>query len=429
MNQLLQRLPKFTALICIIYVLVALGFRFDDDASYWERFSTWGSPHPIEVWNGKFWAPFTASFLHYSWYGLGQNVVWLVLFGGAIERTIGSMRWALFYGAAAFTSYMCQMAIGGTGGYGASGVISGCIAFTFVARKQIPAFAKVTRPWILAIFALTELGTLVSTLLGNLTFWEVAHVAHFVGYLFGGLCGTAFILPRSHAVRIAICAVQLFAVTTLFWVPWQAGWFSAKAIQAEWEGRTKDAEQLYNKALERGEDLAWVWERLGYVYQKQGSDDKYQCALQTLRKIDNSAALRLENARQQRLERPAEASLSYNLSPADVAVVNVEPYTNQFRLTNSAEYSAQLYLRLSADGAKNFELFHAANKGKTYQLRICNQPLVTTIAGSAAREMWWYMKTKEEAQQFVRLLSPSTSPGLERGEKGRIHQGTTPATR
>jgi membrane associated rhomboid family serine protease len=81
------------------------------------------------VWSGDFWMLFTSLFLHANPIHLGGNVLFLLIFGTALEEKVSTKRWLTAYFASGFTGNVTFLLLGGNAvGVGASGAIWGLLA-------------------------------------------------------------------------------------------------------------------------------------------------------------------------------------------------------------------------------------------------------------------------------------------------------------
>jgi rhomboid protease GluP len=82
-----------------------------------------------EVWNGAIWMLFTSMFLHANLLHVGGNVLFLLLFGTALEEQVSVRRWMITYLASGFVGNIAFLLLGGDAiGLGASGAIWGLLA-------------------------------------------------------------------------------------------------------------------------------------------------------------------------------------------------------------------------------------------------------------------------------------------------------------
>ncbi|NLU67683.1 rhomboid family intramembrane serine protease [Streptomyces sp. HNM0574] len=101
-------------------------------------FQRWGVL-PRSLWAGAIrplFTPFSALFLHGNWLHLIGNVLFLLVFGGLVERRMGALRFVLFYAFTGYIAMLCYAAAywGSTETLiGASGAVSGVLgAFLYL---------------------------------------------------------------------------------------------------------------------------------------------------------------------------------------------------------------------------------------------------------------------------------------------------------
>jgi membrane associated rhomboid family serine protease len=170
------------------------------------------------------WTVLTYALLHGSWSHVGLNCVWLLAFGAPVARRFGSLRFLVFFGAAAVAGVAAHYVV-----YpddlqplvGASASVSGCMAaalrFMFHTERPDPSRAPVplhSRPAVsipamfrdrravsfLLVWFITNLATGVGAVASGLSEAPIAWQAHIGGFLFGLLSFSWFDpTPRSGA--------------------------------------------------------------------------------------------------------------------------------------------------------------------------------------------------------------------------------------
>lgn len=156
------------------------------------------------VWYKQPWSLLTGALLHGGFGHLFGNMVFLFIFGCALNSDLGHARYALFVLVAALTTATVDLFVYAVPGIGASGVVCavmGCVAALYprneiqywyiywfillfgVGTLEFEAF------WL--IFLWLALDIVSQTLLGAAA--TTAYAAHIVGYLFGFLAGIWFL--------------------------------------------------------------------------------------------------------------------------------------------------------------------------------------------------------------------------------------------
>ena len=213
------RFPYATVAIlavnAIVYALTTDHFLVIREQALRAYSFTWGlSPA---------WAFFTASFLHGDIFHLGGNMLFLWVFGRAVEDRLGVARFLVVYVIAGFAGDLCQAMLGATSGdpvptLGASGCIMGllgaywylfswspvCVFYFFwiflfvrVGTFEIAAF------WMIALYVLMDVVSGITTGATGAA-GSVANFAHVGGAAAGAILCFALGMRRdSHALSKA----------------------------------------------------------------------------------------------------------------------------------------------------------------------------------------------------------------------------------
>jgi GlpG protein len=279
--------PVLTALACAICVLIFLGITLQGNVDSWEKLERWGGFTPQAIWSGAFWGLITSTFVHIAPWHLIFNVYWLWILGGILERTVGRVRWLVFFLLAAFVSSAMELLLSEPG-IGMSGVGYALFGFAWMAGEQIPAYRRVMTQKTVVLFLAWMAGCIVVTALG---IYPIGNAAHVAGLLFGTAVAAAFIRRRRRPLAFALLGVLVLAATvSLFWCPWSADWTGAKAADLEAAGDYRTALRWYRRSLRLGEDRAWVWHNIAEIEGYLGGGPDYAAALQELRRLDAHAA-------------------------------------------------------------------------------------------------------------------------------------------
>lgn len=200
------QIPTVTRNIIIINVILYIATIINKSFMV----ETFGLFYPASAWF-RWWQPLTHMFMHGGFWHLFFNMYTLLIFGMAVEQTIGSRKFLIYYfvcglGAAALhtgvqylqaVTYMNQIAEGvasAASSYamlkavptvGASGAIYGVLlgyAFLYPQNRMTLLFPPITlsAKWMVLIFLGIELLTGVTGTLDG-----VAHFAHLGGALLG----------------------------------------------------------------------------------------------------------------------------------------------------------------------------------------------------------------------------------------------------
>jgi membrane associated rhomboid family serine protease len=190
-------MPITRILITANVVVFALQAIFGDVVIEW--FALWPFGHYTvpelhAVVGFHWWQLVTSAFLHGSVLHIGFNMWGLWLFGHDIERTLGSARYLLLYGAAVLSASLVQLLVVSATAtvyptLGASGGVFGLLlafGYLFPRRMLVLLFPPIPMPaWLfVTLYGLIELA--------NGVFGTEAGVAHFAHL--GGLLGAWLVL-------------------------------------------------------------------------------------------------------------------------------------------------------------------------------------------------------------------------------------------
>ncbi len=158
---------------------------------------------------------FTATFLHAGFFHIAGNMLYLFIFGPAVEERMGTPRYLLFYLAAAMAAGLAMVAMGPNSRVpviGASGAIAGVLGAYFVIypRGRITTIMPLVIYWpiveIRAYFYLlfwfvAQLYAGIASgaygpLMGGVAWW-----AHVGGFLFGIAVGPILVRARPAPIR------------------------------------------------------------------------------------------------------------------------------------------------------------------------------------------------------------------------------------
>jgi membrane associated rhomboid family serine protease len=285
------RFTLLTAAACAICLIVFVALIGHDEDTTWTTYERWGYLSPETIWHGGYWGLVTSAFVHLDPLHLVLNLFWLWILGGALERSVGPIKWLVFFVTAAWVSSGIELLSGDTG-IGISGVGYALFGFGWIARERYPAFREAVQDrtvrlflsWLVLCFFLTAFGIM-----------RVANGAHLGGLLFG--VAVAEIAVRRRKVALVVPGLVLLAglsVLPLFWLPWSGSWVAVQATEANKRENYDAAIKLYRRSLELGEDPAWVWRSLAEIYGYQERAREYADALGQLRRLDENAAKAVE---------------------------------------------------------------------------------------------------------------------------------------
>ncbi len=223
-----------TMLVASAYV--TLAFVTDPFSPPPQKLETWGWVTPMLVADGEPWRLFTAAFLHGGIVHLLFNLSTLLAIGPALERSIGSLRYAALYVVAAvggnvavcFVNQPLSPVVGGSGAL--FGMLGALVALNMRSGRHLFSFLDFEGPRRLLSAIAVNLG------IGFLLPF-ISNTAHIGGLVSGFLVTFLFLVPPRRAAnslrhwRVAVAA--LFA-SGVFWsvVPatrWDRCWYEGEA--------------------------------------------------------------------------------------------------------------------------------------------------------------------------------------------------------
>lgn len=236
----------------------------------------------VQAFEGEPHRLVTSALPHADAMHLVFNVIWLWVFGTALEERFGPIRllgWILLFAAG---SAAAEYAIF-VGGIGLSGVIYGLFGLLWVlSRVDLRLFGVIDRQNAL-LFVVWFFLCIATTVTGV---WTVANVAHAVGWLLGLLAGFALTgslrpVRPNNALRIAsLIGILLVMGASLVGaarfrtrvnLAVNGGADSARlASRALDEGRYDNAIDRYREALRVSPKVASTWYNLGVAHSKKG---------------------------------------------------------------------------------------------------------------------------------------------------------------
>ena len=182
----------FTLFLLLASILVALLTRFGENSAWAGWFLIAGGDSFVtafqgiklpEVAQGQIWRLFTPIFLHFTWWHLLFNLLWLQDLGQVLEARIGTARYAGAILLMALVSNLTQFFLGGPYFGGMSGVVYGLFGYLWVRNRLDPRFGVMISPLaggMLMVFLAMGMFGLVG---------PTANAAHFSGLMVGAALG------------------------------------------------------------------------------------------------------------------------------------------------------------------------------------------------------------------------------------------------
>ena len=282
-------IPPLTGAVCVLCVVIFVMLMGAKD---WAIASRWGYYPEDALYEGKWWALITHAFVHREPLHLLFNMAWLWTLGGAMERSVGMLRWLLFLLCAALVS--SGIATLGEGwGIGMSGVIYGLCGFGWMVRRRYPEFTRVVTYDTLKLFV--GWGVLC-VFLTYTKILNVGNLAHLSGFVFGIAVGAMVDWPKWR-IPAALGIVVMFglALTTIYWSPRSAAWTGKQAVKAQKADEWDKAIRGYRRYIDLGGDAEWAWTNLAEIYGYRRDAKNYREAMQELGRLSPYEAAKVRS--------------------------------------------------------------------------------------------------------------------------------------
>ncbi|MCS7205359.1 MAG: rhomboid family intramembrane serine protease [Leptospiraceae bacterium] len=189
-NPLITKTLIFLNITIHLFILI-YGVYIKSDPLWLQEFYFQFGLVPVEFWNGSFWQPFTAMFLH-GYQGLSLhllvNMIALWSLGSAIEVTIGSIpfTWLYFisglFGSLFVVLFQSDLTIPTIG---ASGAVMGLLAALAIFYPKSTLFVFFFPMKARTAALIFGLGSLVLAFIDSSS--NISHIGHFGGFIGGFL--------------------------------------------------------------------------------------------------------------------------------------------------------------------------------------------------------------------------------------------------
>ena len=287
--------PWVTWATMAICVVVCVGLNRESHPDSWGALGKWGAASPDTIWNGAYWVLVTSALVHQAIWHLAFNMYWLGVLGTRLEQAIGSLPYLLLLVASAIVSSGSQLAVSGTTGIGASGVVYAIFGFMLVVRVRFPAFREALSPQIVKLFVVWLVGCMVAT---YANIWQVGNAAHFSGMLFGMLVAAVLVLKYRRQLLIpALVILVAGSLLPVFWCPWSVAWLGLQANRAYQAGDHGRAITFYDQAIAKDPNAAWAYFNRACSYRAVGNRAKAQADFTKASQLDPTYSMPKEEKR------------------------------------------------------------------------------------------------------------------------------------
>lgn len=245
-----QRVTLLLVLVCV--ALFALQAWLGPGVHHAGFFSA-----PLAV-RGEPWRLITSNLLHGGPIHLALNVLGLLVFGGLVERTLGSARTVLIAGLAALGSTIAGLYAGYEAMVGASGIVAGfagaLLWLEFRLPERLPAQWRIPRRLFVGVLLLEAAIEMLAPALVP----EIAGAAHIGGFLAGGL---ATALVAGPSLRREALRPSVFVAVALVLAVSGASILSAARLlfgSSAWESHAERLLNLDTAPVLILNDAAWL---------------------------------------------------------------------------------------------------------------------------------------------------------------------------
>lgn len=261
--------PWVTWAVIGVCILIFLGLNRESHPESWDALGKWGAPSSDKIWSGAYWALLSSAAVHQAIWHLVFNMYWLWVLGTCLEQAIGSARYLILLVGAAIVASGGQLAVSGTTGIGASGVVYAIFGFMWVLRGRYPAFREIISSQTVNWFLIWLVGCMIAT---YANIWHVANAAHFCGLLFGAAVAGSLVLKYKRPLLIlGLIALVAGTLLPVFWCPWSATWLDVQAVRAAEAGDHPRAIGYYSRVIELDPNAAWAYYNRGLSYLATGN--------------------------------------------------------------------------------------------------------------------------------------------------------------
>jgi len=261
-----------TWMLCAVCILVTVANSTSSvsGTDLWSHIGHCTDATPEDIWNGHYYLLITSVFLHANFtqgFGIAHlafNMIWLFRMGSVLEISIGTVYYFLFWVAAAAVSSCAELAVTGSTGIGASGVVYAIFGMLWAGRGRYPEWGQWANASNIRLFLGWGIFCLVMT---DLHIMQVANWAHAGGLAFGYCVGAALLIPRQRWIAVgSLVALLTMSAFSLTYMPWSANWTFWKGNKEFTAQNYTQAVSWYKKSLKLGVDPSAAWENIGSAW-------------------------------------------------------------------------------------------------------------------------------------------------------------------
>ncbi len=242
----MAKFPWITIGVCVISVLLFIGFHVDPELDITQRHYNWGSTDVYRIWGGHYWGVISCNFLHVSLVHLLLNLNAMFYLGSLLEQHVKRPVYIILILTSCIIVSSAELVISNQSGIGLSGILYAVFGVILFNQKKgvYPEYlskntVQLLIGWLFLCVILTKFKVL-----------NIGNAAHFSGFIWGLLIG--WILHTAHIGRFIIgVGILGLSLIPFYAAPWSVEWLSAKGLQHHEVKDLSNAKNWYNKALSK----------------------------------------------------------------------------------------------------------------------------------------------------------------------------------
>lgn len=248
--------PWLTIAFCLVAYVLSAGLWREPDRNSSEALARWGWQDGIAVVGGAWWGIVTNTLLHPTSAHLQGNLLGIAILGAGVERHRGRGWWLGLLLAALLVCTAASLAVLGTDGIGASGVLYTLFGFALIGgirRKVVTLWLQIPLSIWLLLGVVVDLAEVLDVHFGRRGSPPWAAEAHLAGFGTGVLAALAFDISwKPRLTRTALIAVLLTALGIVWHGPtWLPEWCLGQSDRQLKSGTAEAAIEWSTRAILR----------------------------------------------------------------------------------------------------------------------------------------------------------------------------------
>lgn len=253
--------------LCVLLTLANQTSGHSPVSSFWYRIGHFGHLPATAIWEGHWPALFTTFFIHgdparplLTLAHIGFNLFVLIQAGRVLEATLHPIAYYFFFVMAAMIGSGAELALSGSTGVGASGVVYAMFGLLWAGRAKDKEWAEVANT---SAIAMVVGWAVICVVLTRMRVMNIANAAHFAGLLFGLAVGWVFIAKRFRLIGgFLLVALTSLVVLSLTWLPWSPYWTFWRGVESRRHRQYAQAIDWFNRSQGLGMDPSLVGQNI-----------------------------------------------------------------------------------------------------------------------------------------------------------------------